>query len=518
MSCPPRPTLKRMANPSPEILPLFPDLTLMKPATIFSLATTTTCLLWVAPVLSVDMTIPETPQAPQEIQFPPLGDLDIPQPEPIELENGLRIFLLPDKELPLIELRAVAGMGYALDPENKIGLARLTANTLRSGGTDELTGDAFDEFLENMAAQLDFSVETTTTSIGASSLAEDFPEMLRVLADLLQQGAFPEDKIGLEKNKIASEIARRNDEPFSIAVREYRKAVYGQDSPYASYPEYETVLAITRDDLIAQQRRYLRPDNMVLGISGDFDSAELKPMLEELFSGWKKPDEPLAKMPPVEEEYEEGFYLATKSDINQSTILMGHIGGKRDSPDFFALQVLNRILSDGFTSRLFANVRSSKGLAYSVFGQYAARYDYPGAFYAGCSTQTERTAEAIEAILVEIRKLQEEPVGTEELEHAKESYLNSFVFNFDDNSQIIERLITLEYHDYPLDFLQITKDRIEEVTSDDVLRVAQEHLHPDKLAIVVVGNLEPSSEILAEFGQIKAVDLTIPEPAATPVD
>jgi predicted Zn-dependent peptidase len=173
---------------------------------------------------------------------------------------------------------------------------------------------------------------------------------------------------------------------------------------------------------------------------------------------------------------------------------------------------MNQILGGGFTGRLFKNVRSRQGLAYSVFGRYASSYDYPGQFYVGCQTKSASTVHAIRAMITEVQKITAEEVTDEELELAKTSYLNSFVFNFDSKGEIIRRLMTFEYYGYPPDFLQQTKDRVEQVTKADVLRVARAHLKPDTLKILVVGNPAAFDEPLSTLGEVNEVDVTIPTP------
>ncbi|KPK40543.1 MAG: peptidase M16, partial [Phycisphaerae bacterium SG8_4] len=181
-------------------------------------------------------------------------------------------------------------------------------------------------------------------------------------------------------------------------------------------------------------------------------------------------------------------------------------------PDYFALIVMNRILGGGFTSRLFRNVRSREGLAYSVFGSYSANYDYPGEFYVGCQTKSESTVYAIRAMLREVEKMRESEVTDEELALAKDSFLNSFVFNFDTRGEVVNRLMTYEYYGYPPDFLLQIKENVEKVSKADVLRVAKKHLRPDKVQILAVGRPQDFGEPLSSLGPVNEIDITIPTP------
>ena len=249
-----------------------------------------------------------------------------------------------------------------------------------------------------------------------------------------------------------------------------------------------------------------------LAVWGDFDARQMIKKIEKAFEGWQKVDLDLPGTPQVEYEFRKTVSVIRKDDVNQSNIYLGHIGGLMSDPDYFALIVMNRILGGGFTGRLFKNVRSREGLAYSVFGSYSANFDYPGEFYVGCQTKSESTVHAIRAMIREVEKMQESEVTDEELALAKDSFLNSFVFNFDSKGEIVNRLVTYDYFGYPADFLQKTKQNVEKVTKADVLRVARKHLKPDKVQILAVGRPQDFDEPLSVLGLVNEIDITIPPP------
>jgi zinc protease len=217
-------------------------------------------------------------------------------------------------------------------------------------------------------------------------------------------------------------------------------------------------------------------------------------------------------VPNVEYDFRSTVNVVSKEDINQSCIYLGHIGGLMSDPDYFALILMNRILGGSFTSRLFKNVRSRLGLAYSVSGSYGSNYDHPGVFSVVCQTKSESTVHAIRAMIEEVAKMTEEEVTDEELALAKEGYLNSFVFNFDMKGAIVERLMVYEYFGYPADFLQKTRQNVEKVTKADILRVARNNLHPDKMQILAVGRPEDFDEPMSVLGPVHEIDVAIPTP------
>jgi predicted Zn-dependent peptidase len=446
------------------------------------------------------------------LKYPKLGDIEIPQAERVTLPNGMQLFLLEDHELPLIRISARIRVGSIYEPADKIGLAAITGTVMRTGGTTSKTGDELDEQLEQIAASVETSIGLNSGSASMSVLKADLDTGLSILADVLMNPAFREDKIQLAKILHRSAIARRNDNVRSIAYREYRKLIYGPESVYARHTEYATIDNISRDDLVAFHKKYYHPNNVMLGVWGDFETREMIKKIEKAFEEWEKVDVRLLSVPEVQYEFRSTANVIRKDDVNQSNIYLGHIGGLRNDPDYFALIVMNRVLGSGFTGRLFKNVRSREGLAYSVFGNYSANYDFPGVFYVGCQTKSESTVYAIRAMAEEVKKMTESEVTDEELAIAKESYLNSFVFNFDTKGEIVRRLMIYEYFGYPADFLQKTKENIERVSKADVLRVAREHLRPDKMQILAVGRPGDFDEPLSVLGTLREIDITIPPP------
>ena len=447
-----------------------------------------------------------------KLKYPKLRDVQVPQVERVTLANGMRLFLLEDHELPLINLSVRLRTGSVYEPAEKIGLASITGEVMRTGGTTSKTGDQLDEELESIAASVETGIGLNSGSASMSVLKQDLDTGLAILADVLMNPAFREDKIQLAKMQQRSMISRRNDDVGSIAEREYSKLIYGPDSVYARQEEYATIDNISRDDLVAFHEKFYGPNNVMLAVWGDFNTKQMIEKIEKAFEGWPKVELDLPEVPKVQYEFRKTVNVVRKDDVNQSNVYLGHIGGLMNDPDYFALIVMNRILGGGFTGRLFKNVRSREGLAYSVFGAYSANYDHPGEFYVGCQTKSESTVYAIRVMLKEVEKMQEAEVTDEELALAKDSFLNSFVFNFDAKGEVVNRLMTYEYYGYPADFLQKTKQNVEKVTKADVLRVAKKHLQPDKVQILAVGRPDDFDEPLSVLGPASEIDITIPPP------
>ena len=446
-----------------------------------------------------------------EIDFPELRNFQVPEAQRAELPNGITVFLIEDRSLPLVNLSARIGVGSVHEPSSKTGLASITGSVMRTGGTTNIPGDLLNERLEAIGAVIETSIGQTSGSAFMSSLTEYVDEVLPLYVDVLMNPAFPEDKIELAKTQQRSGIARRNDNPQNIAFREFNKLLYGADSPYASQVEYATLDAIERNDLVAFHRQYIVPNNVILGVWGDFDADAMLAKLREAFSVWPKdPQFAQPVMPPVDTASDYGVYYAEKNDATQTTLLLGHPGEVRlDHPDYAALTMMNQVLS-GFSGRLFQNVRDEQGLAYAVFGGYSANYDRPGQFYTGIMTKSGTTVEAANALLAEIESIRSAPPTDEEIAEAKDSYLNSFVFNFDTRSEVVGRMMTYAYYDYPTDFLEQQKARFEAVTAADVQRAAQQYIHPEDLKILAVGQQADFDQPLSTLGDVTTLDISIP--------
>ncbi|MGE5570433.1 MAG: M16 family metallopeptidase [Rhodospirillales bacterium] len=454
----------------------------------------------------------------KQLQYPPMNKISVPEPVRFQLPNGMTVFLVEDHELPMISVSALVRTGSRWEPADKVGLASITGTVMRTGGTSSRPGDQLDQELDRLGAYVETGIGQDSGSATVSVLKEDIDTGLAILADILQNPAFPEDKITLAKINAREGIARRNDDPGAIASREFRRVLFGKDSPYARVPEYATIDSITRDDLVAFHRQFFQPENVILGAWGDFDAAEMRAKIENTLGKWPRGGRPQPPVPDLEPgAYNRaGIYAINKEDVNQSQVLMGFIGGKRNDPDYYALTVANTILGGGFSSRLMNHVRSDQGLAYSVGSSWAAGWDRPGYFVASGATKSETTVKIINSIKAEIRKLAEN-VTDDELARAKDAILKGFAFEFDSTGKIVRRLMTYEYFGYPSDYLQRFRDNIEKVTKADVRRVAKQHLKTDNLAILVLGKEKDFDQPLTALGKVTAIDISIPAPAQTPL-
>lgn len=462
--------------------------------------------LWLAPLQA------QAEQQPwEQFTYPEINNFNIPELEIFELENGIRFYLVEDRELPLIDLTVLIRSGGINVPDELVGLNTLAGTVMRSGGTESSPGDVLNELLENRAAVMEVDFGFTSGTAQMNVLADDFADLLPTFIDLLTHPAFPEARIELAKTQQRSAIARRNDEQGSVAGREFQRLIYGEGSRYSRRIEYSNLDNISRDDLVAFHQRAVVGSNLMIGVTGDFELEQMKALLSEAFSEIPTGTPQAMEFPEIDYQFEQGIYFVDKPDVNQSYVMLGHIGGMRDNPDYAALQVMNRVLSGGFSSRLMQVVRSELGLAYSVFGSYGSGVYFPGTFSAGVMTQSESTAAAIEAVITQVRRLQSEPITEAELESTRDQFLNTLVFQYPSISAVLRERMSNDYAGLPADTFERLVEEIQAVTVEDVYRVAQQYLRPDTLRILVVGNAQELGDQLQAFGDVQEIDITIPE-------
>jgi zinc protease len=468
-----------------------------------------TALLAVAPLAA-------QVQSYKEIKTPPLHKVPVPQPKRIQLANGMVLFLMEDHELPLIRGTANVRGGARDVAADKVGLTTILADSWRTGGTETKTGDQLDDLLEARAARLETGADDDSTNVRLDVLKGDFDTVFPIFVDLLQHPAFRQEKIDLAKTRLGTVISRRNDEPAGIATRESIRLGYGPTSTYGRQAEYATVAAVTRDDLLAFHKRFVHPNNIIVGLVGDFDSAAMEKKLRAAFASWPKGPQASRTAPTDITPAKPGLYFIAKDDVTQSNIAIVGPGIVRNNPDYYAVVVMNEVFGGGFSGRLMNQIRSKMGLAYGVGGGLGSNWDHPGLFRTAMGTKASTTIESVNALRNEITTLVEKPITADEVAAAKEAILNAYVFTMDSKQKVLGQQVSLEFYGYPADYYQHYVANIEKVTPADVERVAKKYVHPNQLAVLVVGKEKDFEKPLSSLGEVHQIDVTIPEPGQKP--
>jgi zinc protease len=446
----------------------------------------------------------------EQIPIPALHEFHPQQPVRIELKNGIVIFLQEDHELPFVSGEVlIPGGAREVDPA-KAGLIGIYQQAWRTSGSAKMDGDAMDDFLEARAAHIETEGDEDSTALSWDSLKGDADQVFSLAMDLLFHPQFSAAKLQLAQDQEATGIMRRNDDEGEIAEREAAKLVYGANSPYTRQPELATIDKVTLADLAAWHDRTLK-GKLIVGISGDFDAAAMEAKVRAVF----EPLPAVTAAPPRHDAFagpKPGAYFIDKEDVNQSNVQIAGLGIDRHNPDVPAIAVMNEILGGGFGSRLFLKVRTQMGLAYAVGGGFDLPYDHPGTFRVEVLTRSGKTVEATQAALAEIAGLNTQPFTEDELQRAKNNILNSFLFRYDTPDKILAERERLEFYGYPADYLESYRTALEKVTLADVTAAAKKYIHPEKLAVLVVGNgpeIAPPIDALG-LGKAQPIDITIP--------
>ncbi|HEY6085386.1 MAG TPA: pitrilysin family protein [Nitrospira sp.] len=445
---------------------------------------------------------------PRTMTFTPV-EFTPPDPDRIVLDNGMVVYLLEDHELPLVNVAATFRTGAWLDPPEKIGLAGVIGTVMRTGGGGGLSAEQVDDELEQFAADLNISIGRQSGSASLDVLSKDLKRGLQIFAGLIRTPAFDPARLEVAKLQAIEGIRRRQDSPGSIVGREFVKQLYGPDHPTARESTVQSISRISRQDLVAFHGTTVHPNGIIIGVTGDFQKGEMLTLLRDAFGDWKKGDVPELKIPdvPVAPTQKPTIRFINK-ETSQTHLRVGHLSLKENDPDYVALTIANDILGgSSFRSRLFNDVRTKRGLAYSVGSRLNSGVHDQGVWLMRAETKLPSTQEVISRFVANMERMRTDLVTDQELAEAKDAYVNSFVFAFPSAVSVVNRLIELEYDGLPKDFLQQLRTRVVALKKEDLLAAAKKHFHPDRLTIVAVGPGETLPKMLAGFGDVKEIKL-----------
>jgi len=407
------------------------------------------------------------------------------------LSNGAVGFFVEDHDLPLVNVSILVRTGSYLDPVGKEGLAAATGHQMRSGGTANYRADVFDEEADFIAATISSAIGPTSGSASVNFMAKDADKALALFFDMLRSPAFQQDQLDLYKSQLLQAIERRNDRTEEIEGREWNRLLRGEKHFSTSYSTKDSISSLTREDMIAFQKQYYYPGNIIFAVSGDFRTADMKARLEKAMTGWTGSGTAVPNVPKPEYSPAPGIYMVNKPDVNQGRVSIGHLGIMRGNPDEFAIDMMNEILGgSGFTSRIMNRIRTDEGLAYDAGSSYSAGIYYEGQFRAAFQSKSATAAQAAQIVLDEIARIRNEKVSPGELETVKNQAIEVFPRMFASASAIAETFARDEFTRRAPDYWDTYRAKVKAVTVADIQRVAREYLHPDKLVILAVGNVD----------------------------
>lgn len=408
------------------------------------------------------------------------------------LSNGLVLMHSEKKTLPVVNVVVAVKAGSVLDPAEKAGLANLTADLLKEG-TKKRSSMNISDKIEFVGGQLNISGGLDFITITLAVLKKDLELGFDLLSDIILDPAFNHEEVMRRKSMTKGYIMIMNDEPGVVASKVFQEAVYGEHS-YGMPVEgtMETIDSITQKDIIEFHESYYTPNNSIMAVVGDVSRDEMKSLIDKYFKDWQKKEISTLPLPDLKHK-DKPLVIKINKNIEQSNIILGHLGMRRDNPDYYAATVMNYILGGGgFASRLMDNIRDNKGLSYDVHSYFSSN-KHAGSFQSGLQTKNQTANEAIAEILKEMERIRKEPVTDKELSDAKSYMTGSFPLRLDSNSKIAGFLVAVELFDLGINYVNDYKELINAVSKDDILRVARKYLHPDKYILVVVGDINKTS-------------------------
>ncbi|MBI5799910.1 MAG: insulinase family protein [Verrucomicrobia bacterium] len=455
-----------------------------------------TVLPLLAPLLALALPAfaADIPDRPEKLTYP---QLNYSPPDAkqfrVALKAGPVAYVVPDRELPLVNISILVRTGDYLDPVGKEGLAGITGYMLARGGTASKKAEDLEERLAFLAANLNSSVGDTQGSVGMNLLSKDLDEGFAILREVLTAPRFQDDKLTLRKQQSLQAMKQRNDDAADIEQRERRFLAYGDGFYFNRHSTQASLESITRADLEAFHKRWFHPKNFVIAVNGDFDRDAMVARLEKLFAAWPFTGEVPPPIPTERQFAKPGVYLVDK-EVNQGRVTILLPGIRRDDPDYQAAQVMNDILGGGgFTSRIMNRVRSDEGLAYSAGSGFPGGVYHPMSFLAAFQSKSRTVAYATSIVLEEMKKVASEQVTDEELTTTKNQFIETFPRTFATKGSTAGAFASDEFTGRfakDPDFWKNYRSKVNAVTKADVQRVAKKFLTPEKVVILVVGTKE----------------------------
>lgn len=444
-------------------------------------------------------------QKPKEGKTP---SFSLPKIQKGVLSNGLKLMLVEQNELPIVQMQFVFQTGATFDPNDKAGLFNLMMRMMDAGTKNRSFLQISDEF-SFLGSRFGASTSYDGSFISVTSLKKHLNKTLEITSDILQNSTFPESEFTRIQNEILTGLTQQKDRAEVIVGKVFSKILFGELHPYGNPVDgtEESVKNISVEDVRTLFDNYIHPDNATLIVVGDVKMKELKSLLENHFKHWKNGEVKIGNTPVVKASYAPGIYIVDKAKAPQSQIRVGSIGVQRNTTDYFALEVMNMILGGAFNSRINWNLREQKGYTYGARSSFMYRKE-AGPFSAGGGFKSSVTDSCVYELLAEIKKMRDSDVTVEELEFAKNSLVRGFPRTFETLGQIAGYLGSLVLYDLPDDYYNSYIQNIEKVTVQDVRAVSEKYLQPDKMAVVIVGDYELNKTALEKLniGKVSLLD------------
>jgi zinc protease len=438
------------------------------------------------------------PGSPRPFQFPDFQRQN--------LDNGLEVIQARQSQLPLLSVNLCVKRSVLFDEPSKEGTAHLLTEMLFEG-TADWDSVAIARQLELLGAYYSAQADWNAIQVEINVMRKNWRKALHLFGDIVRRPAFPEYELQRIKKEITIERMRLVDNPARLSQEYLQQRIFGRFR-YAQPIEgtLETIAHIERDDVLDFYNRHFTPANAALILAGDISDSMSREIIERYFASWQQPETPPRPIENPDRIDKGGIYLIHKAGAAQAELRMGHHGLARNNKDYFAVTLLNEIFGGHFLSRINRNLREEHGFTYGASSYFAFR-KWPGPFIIAAAIQNEHIADAIGEILREVHKIRQEPVSSEELEHAR-GYLNGiFPLAFETVDQVAAGLANLVIFDLADDYYRTFRQHLEQVTSEQIFEAAQKYLHPDRMVIVVTADRQQVEHRLRQLGEVTVLDV-----------
>jgi len=430
----------------------------------------------------------------------------LPKAEEASLPNGLRIVLLRSDKVPTFNMQMVVLSGGLADPADYHGLSSFTAALLREGTPKRSSRDIAeqtDALGTTLAATS--GISSLTSTVTASGLVENLDQTLDIFADVVRNPSFPQSEVDKYKTRTLNQLQFQRSIPQFLAQEQFSKAIYGTHPASFVAPPADSLKKLSSKDLVGFHSTYYRPNNAILAVVGDVTMKDLMPKVQKAFGDWQKADVPAVSIPAAPEQSTAKIFLIDRPGSVQTVLQLGALGIERNSPDYFAVLLADKVLGGGPSGRLFMNLREDKGYTYGAYSGFGAS-KYRGTWNASSEVRTDVTEGAMKEFKYELSRLGTDKVPTDELENAKRAIIGSFALSLEQPQALLQNIITQKLYNLPADYWDTYPQKVSAITADDVQRVAQKYIDMGHLQVVAVGDASKTKEILAKYGTVQVFD------------
>lgn len=433
----------------------------------------------------------------------PMAPVDFPPFQERALASGARLLVVTQNEVPFVTVNLVLRGGSVVDPPGKVGTAVFTSEFL-TRGTITRSGDDIAEAIDFMGDSLGASAGTDWITVSLAVLEPDLPEGLALMADVVMNQTFPDQELELVRTRALSGLAASLASPAILASRAFTRALYGSHS-YGKLETAGTFQAIDRESLQAFHGSWFHPGNAFFVVAGSAAVDEAVRLLESAFQGWRAGTVPEVEYGAAPDRSSREVILVHQPSSVQAVVRAGHLLGRGDGPDWTALAVATQVLGGGPSARLFRILREEKGWTYGAYSSVTRRRDV-GAWQATLEARNEVAGEAVAELLDQMERMRNELVPGSELDVTKSYLVGSFPIAIETPQQIADQVLTDRLLGLPDDALQTYRDRVAALDASDVRKVSTDHLHPDRVVVVVVRDGVVLVDQLAKLGPVTVVD------------